>query len=195
MILTKSKKDERILISAFGVSQGIVVDKQYYILEFSFMDINTCLIGYLKHKFFIESPFSHTELTSRYPKVRINVTVNPPFYRSYDFVLQFLRERYRKLRILYPNRRLVFAYKGNKHQSKIFHDAGIKDVFNIELLGIPSLSWLTYLYPSEKKMCGQHPKRVKQCTERTMRLIFRFVMEHKDFLFENAKQIGLKINH
>ena len=179
-----------MIVVAFVNSQGFVINKKFYCLEFTYTDIITNGLLCYRYHAFVECPFS--DIKSEYPKLPINVIVNPPCPTvTYDFLVNFLRKRYQEIQKLYPNEQLVFCYKGDKHQSQVLRDANIPNILNIDIVGVPSLGWLMYMYPNEKTICSYHPKRVKQCAQRTLKLVEIFLNHNKDFLTENMKKMNI----
>ena len=163
------------MIAAIVHSQGFVINKMFYCLEFSYTDILE-----RRHHFFVESPFTFSNLKFHYPLLPITVTVNPPMRMKYNEVLKFLRLKYRELEKAFPDRRLFFGYKGKSYQLDILYNAGIEKVMNVENLGVPSIQRLTEMYPEELMLCRYHPRRETRCAERTVRLVIRYMKDHVD---------------
>lgn len=161
------------MIAALVHSQGYVFDKQFYCLEIAYTDI-------LNHRslFLVKSPRSYTTLKRLRPKLPITVSVNPPGETvSYNYVIGFLRKKYRGFQKLFPGETIVFGYKGKSYQSDVLQHACIPYIVNIEIFDVPRIDLLMEMYPDEKRKCHYHPKREKRCAELILRLICRYFKE------------------
>ena len=108
---------------------------------------------------------------------------------KYDDILDFLRKRYRLLRIKFLNERVVFGYKG-KEARRVLRDASITDLLDIEVVGVPSERWLSYLYPDLMAVCQ---RRKGQCAVRTLRLAKRFLKDNEEFVRRKLKKKGIRM--
>lgn len=170
---------------AIVVTQDILVRKKFFCLEIAYTSIATqnCSCRNRYH-FFVKCPFDTTnprypELTTEY-KLRAQIVL-------YKHLVGFLRDEYRKLKNIYPDRDMVFLYKG---RAKVLRDAGIRNIVNIDRV-IPSVHWLQQLYPFEKRSCGYHSRRERHCVISTLQVIERYAQDNEYSFVKNIKKRGI----
>lgn len=175
MIKRKPNRDTFIMIAAMVHSQGYVIDKHFYCLEFAYSDILNN-----QHLFLVESPWSYSCIKYHYPKLPLTVSVNTPGETvSYKYVIKFLRNQYKNLKKWIPNEKVIFGYKGRCFQSNILRHARVPHTVNVESLGVPSIDQLMEMYPDEDMKCDSHPKQEKRCAELILRIVRRYMNEQK----------------
>lgn len=115
-------------------TKGVVLGDTYIPLELAYQDV----AGLFCH-FQITSPMNFSKMRRWYPNCRPDVEVTTRGGTSYSDTLKFLKNRYDFLQKLYPNSTIVFGYKGESNQRKILIDAGITNIVNVEMFGVPPL--------------------------------------------------------
>lgn len=116
-------------------TKGVVLNERYVPLELAYRDI----CGLLCH-FQITSPMTFSQMRKMFPDCRPDVDVSVNKGTPYSDALTFLRNRYEFLQSKFPEKTIVFGYKGEKYQPQILHDADIFDTVNVEMYGVPPLN-------------------------------------------------------
>lgn len=152
---------------------GIVLNKQYYALELSFVDVT----GYEQH-FHIQSPVPYSYVRKYFPHSRPDVIMTMENATPYHQVLQFLQARFIYLKTLLPD--VTFGCKGGSYQANVLRDAHIPTWINLDLLGLPSLQKLSQMY-DVISTCPWH-KVMFKCSRTAVYLIQRYLLEQQMIL-------------
>ena len=115
-------------------TKGVVLGNKYIPLELAYKDVK----GLVCH-FQITSPMTFSNMRRIYPNCRPDVQVTVTGGTSYQETINFLKNRFDFLTTCFPDTSVVFGYKGELYQPQILRDAGIPNIVNVEIFGVPPL--------------------------------------------------------
>lgn len=135
-------------------TKGVVLGDKYVPLELAYCDVTGLLSC-----FHITSPMNYSKMRKCYPLARPDVEVTTSGGIIYSDVLKYLKDRYEFLQNLFPNTEIVFGYKGGSFQPNILKDAGIRNIMNVEQLGVPTVNRNIM----NSANCPLHKGNLKKC--------------------------------